>query len=84
MALWNNMAKSVKVYSTPTCPYCRIAKNFLKEKNIPFEELDVSRDKNALIEMKEKSGQMGVPVIDIDGKIIVGFNREAISKELGI
>lgn len=78
------MAKSVKVYSTPTCPYCRIAKNFLKEKNIPFEELDVSRDKNALIEMKEKSGQMGVPVIDIDGKIIVGFNREAISKELGI
>lgn len=78
------MAKSVKVYSTPTCPYCRIAKNFLKEKNIPFEELDVSRDKNALIEMKEKSGQMGVPVIDIDGKIIVGFNREAISRELGI
>lgn len=78
------MAKSVKVYSTPTCPYCRIAKNFLKEKNIPFEEFDVSRDKNALIEMKEKSGQMGVPVIDIDGKIIVGFNREAISKELGI
>ncbi len=55
------MAKSVKVYSTPTCPYCRIAKNFLKEKNIPFEEFDVGRDKNALIEMKEKSGQIGFP-----------------------
>lgn len=78
------MAKSVKVYSTPTCPYCTMLKNFLKEKNIPFENLDVSTDRNALLEMKNKSGQLGVPVTDIDGKIIIGFDKEAISKELGI
>lgn len=78
------MAKTVKVYSTPMCPYCTMTKDFLKEKNIPFESLDVSQDRDALIEMRDKTGQMGVPVIDIDGKIIVGFNREAISKELGI
>jgi glutaredoxin-like YruB-family protein len=79
-----NMSKSVKVYSTPTCPFCIMLKNFLKEKNIQFEDFDVSKDREKLIEMKQKSGQMGVPVIDIDGKIIVGFDREAISKELGV
>ena len=78
------MSKSVKVYSTSTCPFCIMLKNFLKEKNIQFEDFDVSKDREKLIEMKQKSGQMGVPVIDIDGKIIVGFDREAISKELGV
>lgn len=78
------MTKSVKVYTTSTCPYCAMVKNFLKERNVPFEELDVGKDRNALNEMVKKSGQIGVPVVDIEGKIIVGFDREAISKELGI
>lgn len=72
----------VKVYSTPTCPYCHAVKEFLKENNIKFEDIDVSRNSNASKEMIEKSGQMSVPVIDIDGKIIVGFNRAEIKKAL--
>lgn len=77
------MAK-IKVYSTPTCPYCVQAKEFFKENNIEFEDIDVSKDQEAGKEMVEKSGQMGVPVIDIDGKIIVGFDKEAIEEELKI
>jgi glutaredoxin-like YruB-family protein len=76
----------IKVYSTPSCPYCHLTKEFLKENNIEFEDVDVSKDEAALIEMINKSGQMGVPVIDIDGEIIVGFNRaeiERIIKEKG-
>ena len=72
----------VKVYSTPTCPYCTMAKDFLKEKGVEFEDIDVSEDQAAAKEMVEKSGQMGVPVIDIDGELIVGFNKPAIEKAL--
>ncbi len=72
----------VIVYSTQTCPYCYHVKDFLKEKGVEFEEIDVSKDKEAAKRMIEKSGQMGVPQIEIDGKIIVGFDREAIEKEL--
>ena len=75
------MAK-IKVYSTPACPHCHEVKDFLKEKGIEFEDIDVAADQEKAKEMVEKSGQMGVPVIDIDGKIIVGFDREAIEKEL--
>ena len=75
------MAK-VKVYSTPTCPWCHKAKDFLKENKVEFDDIDVSADDVARKEMVEKSGQMGVPVIDIDGKVIVGFDQEAIKKEL--
>lgn len=78
------MIKNVKVYSTPTCPYCIKLKKFLTEKNIPFENIDIGSDPQKAEEMVEKSGQMGVPVIDIDGKIITGFDKEAISKELGV
>jgi len=78
------MPKTVKIYSTATCPYCTMAKEFLKEKNIAYENFDVGQDKEAMKTMKEKSGQFGVPVIDIDGKIIVGFDKEEISKTLGI
>ena len=78
------MAKTVKIYSTATCPYCSMVKEFLREKNVPFENFDVGQDKEALKVMKERSGQFGVPVVDIDGKIIVGFDKEEISKELGI
>jgi len=72
----------VKIYSTPTCPYCDMAKKFLKENNIPFENIDVARDQKAAREIVEKTGQSGVPVIDIDGKIIIGFNKEPIKKAL--
>jgi glutaredoxin-like YruB-family protein len=76
------MDKKATVYSTRTCPYCTLAKEFLKAKGIAFKEIDVSKDKEAAEEMIQKSGQMGVPVIDIDGTIIVGFNRTAIEKAL--
>lgn len=72
----------IKVYSTPTCPYCHMLKDFLKEKKIEFKDIDVSQDHDAARHMMEKSGQMGVPQIEINGKIIVGFDKEAIEKEL--
>jgi len=74
---------TVKLYSTPTCPYCTLAKEYFKGKNVEFEDINVAEDQKAAEEMIEKSGQMGVPVIDIDGKIIVGFNKEEIDKGLG-
>lgn len=74
----------VRIFSTPTCPYCVTLKEFLKEHNINFEDIDVSQNKKALDEMVKKSGQMGVPVVDIDGKIIVGFDKEKISQLLNI
>jgi glutaredoxin-like YruB-family protein len=79
----DSMAK-VTVYSTPTCPYCHMLKDFLKENNIEFEHIDVAADREKGQEMIKKSGQTGVPVTDIDGKIIVGFDKEALKKALGI
>jgi len=73
---------AVKVYSTPTCPYCKMAEEYFREKGVEFEHIDVAKDQNAAKEMIEKSGQMGVPVIEIDGKIIVGFNKEEIETAL--
>ena len=73
---------NVIVYSTQTCPWCHKAKDFLKEKGIAFKDVDVGADREAANEMVEKSGQMGVPVIDVDGKIIVGFDREELEKAL--
>ena len=78
------MDKKVKIYSTATCPYCIRAKQFLKENNIIFEDIDVSGNKAAAEEMIRKTGQMGVPVLDIEGEIIVGFDREKIKQTLGI
>jgi glutaredoxin-like YruB-family protein len=72
----------VKVYSTPTCPYCKMAKEFFKEHKIEFEDFNVAENEKARDEMLEKSGQMGVPVIDIDGKIIVGFDEKELKKAL--
>lgn len=74
----------VKVYSTSACPYCVTLKQFLKEYNIKFEDIDVSKDKSALDEMVNKSGQMGVPVVDIDGQIVIGFDKEKICELLNI
>ena len=73
---------AVIVYSTPTCPYCHMVKDYLKQKNVEFKDVDVAADQAAGQEMVKKSGQMGVPVIDIDGKIIIGFNQEEIKKTL--
>lgn len=78
------MSKQVKVYSTPTCPYCIKTKQFLKDSNIEFENIDVSTDQAKAQEMIQKSGQMGVPVIDIDGQIITGFDKDAIVKALNL
>lgn len=74
----------VKVYSTPTCPWCKRVKEFLGEKNIEFEDINVASDKEAAQEMMKKSGQMGVPVIDVDGQIMIGFNQEELEKALGL
>jgi glutaredoxin-like YruB-family protein len=75
------MAKTI-VYSTQTCPWCHRAKDFLKKHNIKFEDKDVAGDAAARTELMQKSGQMGVPVLDIDGTIIVGFDQQAIEKAL--
>lgn len=72
----------VKIYSTPTCPYCEMVKEYLKERNVKYEELDVSNNEAAQKEMLTKSHQMGVPVIDVDGTIIIGFSRSEIDKAL--
>jgi len=72
----------VIVYSTPTCPWCVRAKDFLKENNIPFQEVNVAADQKAAREMMEKSGQMGVPVIAVDDLYIVGFDKNALKKAL--
>lgn len=79
-------ATKVIVYSTPTCPYCDMAKAFLKQNKIAFDEIDVSKDRAAAMEMIKKSGQMGVPVVSIekDGKehIVAGFNKEKLRQVL--
>lgn len=77
------MAKVV-VYSTPTCVYCKMAKEYFKDHNIAYEEKDVTMDMDAQEEMIEKSGQMGVPVITIDGEMIIGFDQKRIAELLGV
>lgn len=74
---------AVKVYSTPSCPWCTVAKRYLKSKNINFDDLDVSKSREAANEMVIKSGQRGVPVIDINGNIVVGFDQATIDKLIG-
>lgn len=74
----------VKIYSTPTCPFCKKAKAFFKEHNIEYEDVNVAGDEKARDEMIEKSGQMSVPVIEIGDKIIVGFYEQELKKALKI
>lgn len=76
--------KNVKVYGTRTCPYCARVKQFLADNNIEFEDIDVSANPEKAREAVEKSGQMGVPVLDIGGEVIVGFDKAKISRALGI
>lgn len=74
----------VTVYSTPTCTYCQLAKEFFKESGVDYEEIDVSTDSEKLQEMVQKSGQMGVPVILIDDQTFVGFDKDGIKGALGL
>lgn len=73
---------AVTVYSTPTCAYCTMAKNYLKSKSIPFTAYDVSRLPSKAEEMYRKSGQMGVPVVDVNGRVLVGFRPADIEAAL--
>ena len=74
----------VKIYSTPTCVYCKTLKGYLKKNEIEFEDIDVSKDEKQLQKMIKDSGQMGVPVVDIDGEIVIGFDKEKVDKLLKI
>ena len=74
----------VTIYTTPTCVYCKKTKVFFHEHNVVYQEKDVSTDSAAVEEMVHKSGQMGVPVIDVDGKIVIGFDESALKEALGI
>lgn len=74
----------VIVFSTPTCSFCNMAKKYFRERGIRFKDVDVSRDPVAARDMLRRSGQSGVPVIDINGKIVVGFDRPKIDKYLGL
>jgi glutaredoxin 3 len=73
---------SVVVYSTPSCAYCSMVKDFLKKKQVPFQEYDVSRDQRRADEMVRKSGQMGVPVVDVNGRVLVGYRPAEIEAAL--
>ncbi|MBI4243547.1 MAG: glutaredoxin family protein [Planctomycetes bacterium] len=73
---------TVKIYTTEWCHFCKEAKKFFNENNVKFTEIDVGKNQQAAEEMIEKSGQMGVPVIEIEGQIIVGFDRNRIKKAL--
>ncbi len=71
---------TITLYSTPSCPYCKLVKDYLKEQNLPFTDIDVSLDNDAIQKMVKLSGQMGVPVIDISGQVIVGWNKNALEE----
>lgn len=79
-----NQKKIVKVYSTPICPWCDVAKNFLKENNVEFEAIDVSQSQELVMDLINKTGQTGVPVIEIDNEYIVGFDKQKLIKILGL
>jgi len=76
------MAKKVKIYSSPICPTCEMAKKFFKEKGVEYEDIDIFKDKEKAKEMVEKSGQKRVPVIEIDEEVFSGFNKKKIEEAL--
>ncbi len=80
----SSSGKKVYVYSAPNCPYCQMAKEYLLENKIDFEDVDVSKNRQGALDMIQKSGQTGVPVIDIDGNIIIGYDLPRIRKYLGM
>jgi glutaredoxin-like YruB-family protein len=78
------MPNKVKIYSTTWCGFCKAEKDWLKQNNVPFEEVNIEQDQKAAEAMIQKSGQTGVPVTEINGKVIVGFDKAALKKELGL
>lgn len=76
--------KRVIVFSTPSCSFCNAAKHYFRSKGVAFKDVDVSRDHAAARDMVRRSGQSGVPVIDIGGRIVVGFDRPKIDRYLGL
>ena len=74
---------NIQIYTTPTCAYCKMAKEYFKSKSIDYTEYNVAEDVQKRTEMVEKTHQLGVPVIDIDGKIVIGFDRGKIDELLG-
>ena len=83
----NNIEKTrpkVRVYTTVACPYCYTLKEFLKERNVKFEDIDISKDEKVKDEIIKRSGAIGAPIIEVDGEIIIGFDKEKISKLLDI
>jgi glutaredoxin 3 len=84
LILTMNFMHTVIVYSTPTCHFCHAAKDFFRANNVEFVDYDVAIDELKRNEMLDKSGQMGVPVIDINGEIIIGFDQQRIKQLLGI
>ncbi len=77
-------AHRVLVFTTPTCPWCTRVKSYLAQWRVPFREIDVSRDASAARDLVRRTGQMGVPVVEIDGKPVVGFDKPKIDRLLGL
>jgi len=74
----------VVVFTTSTCPWCNRAKTYLRERRVPFREVNIEHDRHAAADLLRRTGQMGVPVIEIDGRPIVGFNRPEVDRALGL
>ncbi len=74
----------VLIFTTPTCSYCNMAKQYFRRNKVRFRDIDISKDQAAARDVMRRSGQMGVPVIDIGGKIVVGFNKPKINQLLGL
>jgi len=79
-----NQKQQVTIYTTPTCGYCKMAKQYFQDKKIEYKEIDVTTNEQATAEMVKKSGQNGVPVIEINGQIIIGFQQSVIDTALGL
>ena len=75
---------NVTIYTTPSCVYCKMTKEFFKEHNVQYKEMNVAEDDKAREEMVDKSHQLGVPVTDIDGNIVIGFDEKELRRLLGI
>lgn len=75
---------NITIYTTPTCSFCKMAKNYFRQHDLQYDERDVTANQDYVEEMVKKSGQMGVPVIEIDGQIVVGFNQPRIAELAGI
>jgi glutaredoxin-like YruB-family protein len=78
------MAREVKIYTTPTCPYCKMAKKFLDDNGIKYQEFNVAEDKAALKEMENKCNSLAVPTICIDNEVLVGFDEGQLKEKLGL